>query len=98
MKQTKKRIEHKRIKFGKGRSVSLGKYDDGYSLIMERPLITEDYGIAPIFSEVVDGKIVTQLGLTEEAMNNIIYMYNEYNGGNSIFSLDFISEIVDKAK
>jgi len=96
MKQQKKKLKHKVIEFGKGRSIALGKYEKGYSLILERPLETSDYGEAPQFAEVVDGKLVTQLGITEEAMDNIVKAYNEYNYNSFNYMISILGLTIDE--
>jgi len=95
MKQ-KKKIKHKVIKFSEGRLVALGKYDKGYSLVLERPLEDSDNNEAPQFAKIVDGKVLTNLGITDEAMDNIVQLYNEYKYSPVLYTLDIMSSLLDK--
>ena len=97
MKQ-KKKIKHKVIKFGEGKLVALGKYDKGYSLVLERPLEDIDNNEAPQFAKIVDGKILTNLGITDEAMDNIVHLYNEYKNESLLYNtLELMTDLLVKA-
>jgi len=69
------KIQHFGRKLSGDREVFLGRFDDSYSVIFNRPIKDNDLEGLPEYVSICDDKVMTKISLSKEAMSALIDLY-----------------------
>ena len=77
----KEKIPHYGVRLSDGREVFLGKLNDSYSIIFNRPIKESDIKGLPEYASINNDKVMTQLSISKDAMAALVDLYikNDYN-------------------